>query len=71
MIEIIENRANKYIVTCDNCNSVLKFSEFDIKDRVEEYAGDWHGHTYIRCPCCKTKIILTIDGEIHTKCKKE
>lgn len=58
---ILRNLPEKEI-TCSSCQSILAYTKKDIHYKDEEYFGDWHYHTYIKCPVCNGKIILEADG---------
>lgn len=56
----IGNLPEKEIV-CEECHSTLAYTKPDIVSQVDEYMGELHDHTYVSCPVCGNKIILTID----------
>lgn len=51
-------------VQCINCETLLAYGKSDIYNEDEELFGVWHNYTYVVCPICSKRIILTIDGNI-------
>lgn len=49
-------------VTCNKCNSVLAYTEVDVKHECEEVLGNFHSHSDVICPVCGNRITLTVDG---------
>lgn len=47
---------------CQKCNSVLAYTEADVKHNCEELFGELHSRSDISCPICGQRIILSIDG---------
>ena len=61
-MRVISNGLQEKEVTCSTCKSILAYTATDVYVRDEEMFGDWHYHKYIKCPVCKSKIILEADG---------
>lgn len=50
-------------ISCDKCNSILAYTDADIQYEAEEFFGQWHDNTKIKCPICGNTIVLTVDGQ--------
>jgi len=50
-------------VVCKKCESILAYTEADIKHDSEELFGDFHTNSSVKCPVCGSKILLIVDGE--------
>lgn len=60
-MRIIENNQQEYECTCSNCKSKLAYVNSDVWFRGEEYHGELHSYSYVRCPVCSMKIILEVN----------
>lgn len=47
---------------CNRCNTVLAYTEADVKHECEEVFGNFHSHSDIVCPVCGYVITLVVDG---------
>lgn len=63
MAWIIKDNRKKFKIRCDSCNSIIGFTKKDIIVETDEYLGEYYSSSSIRCPTCKTLILLFIDAE--------
>ena len=63
MAWITKDNRKKYKVECDTCHSIIGFTKKDIIVETDEYLGEYYSSSSIRCPACKTLILLSIDAE--------
>lgn len=59
-MRIVENNQKEYEIRCNSCKSKLAYTKSDIHYYEDDYFGDVHWYTYLRCPICNSKIILEI-----------
>lgn len=60
MAWIIEDNMKKYKVRCPNCDSIIGFTTKDEMANSEEYFGEYHNYSTVRCPACRKHIILVL-----------
>lgn len=61
-MRIIKDNTEIFI-TCKHCTSELAYTSNDIRYDIDEYFGEVHDYSYIKCPVCLKNINLTIDGK--------
>lgn len=66
MAWVIEDKRNKFRVKCKCCGSIIGFYNNDIRDDGEEYFGQYHLCSSIKCPACGSGILVRIDGKLTT-----
>lgn len=63
MAWIIKDNRKKYKVICPECQSEVGFTDSDKIYSHNEALGYDYSTVDIRCPACKTLILLSIDAE--------
>jgi hypothetical protein len=55
------NKEKEIIIQCPSCDSIIAYTKKDVISFGDEFFGEVHYGTKIKCPVCKNIIILNID----------
>ena len=51
-----KGKTKRYIITCENCKSVLIYDNGDEQSDFQDYFGTYLDFYYIKCPVCRSKV---------------
>lgn len=68
MIEIIKEGQPKFDITCEHCDSVLRFQLEDVRKWYDGASG-WTSYK-ITCPVCGKSVDIGFFSDLHDRLKK-